>query len=234
MAKTRGVSQLLQIGLAKPSINWSASPEKMQFNALKISGEWTAVWIKSSTTGDRFGVLFDFDAHKMLIYRNGLLAYTHDIPSSFQVVEETEDTSSSGVGDSSSAPSASSSASASSSSSNTPPSASNSAHLHADPIYPFIGVCGDQDILITESPEFEQYTDIVWAHDRIPQLLSHEEVLEGVPAVLDLLGLQKLRPKFEGMDMPAFQKLKDADLRKLGASTEQRRRLLSQIETMKS
>jgi hypothetical protein len=231
LAKTRGVSQLLQIGLAKSTVDWSCSPEKMQFNSVKIGGEWTAIWVKSSTTGDRFGVLFDLENHKLTIYRNGIVAYTHDIPATFQVVEETstyDDTTATNAVAAAAANSSNEEEEAPSITSSSAPSIN-----EADAIYPFIGVCGDQDILITEAPEFEKYVEIAWAHHRKTQIWAPSEVLEGVPAILEVLGLQKLRPKFEGMNMTSFQKLKDADLRKLGATTEQRRRLLSQIETMK-
>lgn len=213
LAKTRGVSQLLQIGLAK-TVEWSSSPEKMQFNSVKIPGEWSAIWVKTSATGDRFGVLYDLDAHKLTVYRNGVIAYSQDLPTSFNVEE---------------APEASADGAESSSTPSPPPSTVS----EAEALYPFVGVCGDQDLLITEMPEFEKYVDIVWAHQRKTQHWAPSETPEGIPAILEVLGLQKLRPKFEGMSLAAFQKLKDADLRKIGASTEQRRRLLSQIETMK-
>jgi hypothetical protein len=224
LAKTRGVSQLLQIGLVKGSLDWNCSPEKMQFNSVKIAGEWAAVWVKSSTTGDRFGVLFDLDEHKMTVYRNGVVAYTHDLPASFNLPKEDVAEQASTSTEVEIAPAASPSSA---------PSSTAAPEIEAESLYPFVGVCGDQDLLITEMPEFEKYVDIAWAHERKTQLCALTESLEGIPAILEVLGLQKLRPKFEGMSLAAFQKLKDADLRKIGASTEQRRRLLSQIETMK-
>lgn len=231
IAKTRGISQYLYVGVARPSVDFNSSPAKLQFNPVTVSGEWAAVWIKASATGDRFGVLFDLDAHKLTVYRNGVPAYNTDIPTSFTVVEtlateEDGETSPEGNNeDQRSSQELTASTSNASLSSRVP--------SYRSDVYPFIGMCGDQDILITDMPEFEKYETIAWAHDRKPQFHATEEVLEGVPAILEMLGLGKLRPKFEGMSVNSFQKLKDSDLRKLGTSVEQRRRLLSQIEPTK-
>jgi hypothetical protein len=215
IAKTRGVSQLLHVGLARSISDWSCSPQKMQFNSVSIPGEWSAIWIKNSATGDRLGVLFELDNFKMTVFKNGIVAYTNDIPQTFQLAEEKK-------GEESSSSQDTAEVIAEETSQNDLPL-----------IYPFVGICGDQDILITEMPEFEKYVDITWAHERMPQLIATTPNLDGVPAVLEMLGLQKLKPKFDGMSLTSFQKLKDVDLRKMGATTEQRKRLMSQIETMK-
>lgn len=243
IAKTRGISQYLWVGLAKPSVDFNCSPAKLQFNTVTVPGEWAGVWIKTSATGDRFGVVYDLDARKLMVHRNGALTYTIDIPASFDVddvreesdhlvpsaggASEVEISSSSANGDEhADVESPPTSTSLSAASSSPPPQ-------KFEPIYPFIAMCGDQDILITDMPEFEKYENITWAHGRKNQVSATVEALDGVPAILEMLGLGKLRPKFAGMSVPAFQKLKDADLRKLGTTVEQRRRLLSQIEATK-
>lgn len=241
IAKTRGISQHLYVGVAKPSVDFNCSPAKLQFNPVTVAGEWAAVWIKVSTTGDRFGVLFDLETHKLTVHRNGVPTYTTDIPTSFHVPAPSNESQATGELESDtsglSINHASSSNGDSSSHQNSHPSPprtpSPSLDTPTSDLYPFIGMCGDQDILITDMPEFEKYETITWAHSRKPQFHATEEVLEGVPAILEMLGLGKLRPKFEGMSVNSFQKLKDADLRKLGTTVEQRRRLLSQIETTK-
>lgn len=233
IAKTRGISQYLYVGVARPSVDFNSSPAKLQFNPVTVAGEWAAVWIKTSSTGDRFGVLFDLDAHKLTVYRNGVPTYNTDIPASFTVPESVASETDTGAlendVDSLSIENGSQELRSSS-----PSQSSVSAHCDSkSDVFPFIGMCGDQDILITDMPEFEKYETISWAHDRKPQFHATEEVLEGVPAILEMLGLGKLRPKFDGMSVTSFQKLKDADLRKLGTTVEQRRRLLSQIEPTK-
>lgn len=214
IAKAKGVSQHLHLGLAKTTVDFSCSPAKLQFNQVNISGEWCAVWIKSSSTGDRLGALIDLDAHKLTVYRNGVEAYHCEIPSTFQVTEDPN--------------TAPSTAATSSTELTEPPTPAMPSDATA--IYPFIGVCGDQELIVTELPEFEKYLDIVWAHSRRNQLKPKEAEALDVPGILQSLGLQQLRPKFEGMSLADFQKLKDVDLRKIGANPDQRKRLLSHLE----
>lgn len=233
IAKTRGISQYLYVGVARPSVDFNCSPAKLQFNPVTVAGEWAAVWIKTSSTGDRFGVLFDLDAHKLTVYRNGVPTYNTDIPTSFTVTESPATSNDTAALDSDASGLSIETGSQDELRSSSPSASSIPTTTATSDVFPFIGMCGDQDILITDMPEFEKYETISWAHDRKPQFHATEEVLEGVPAILEMLGLGKLRPKFDGMSVTSFQKLKDADLRKMGTTVEQRRRLLSQIEPTK-